>query len=80
MRRALIQAFGADRGRVRPGAVLADSLGGLVRTMIEQMPADAECQPEAVWDVLRGLIAKQAGVPRDSIRRETRFIEDLDLG
>ncbi len=53
---------------------------GFVRTIVDNMPADAEADPDAVWHTVGELIADTAGVPADSVKRDSRFVEDLNIG
>jgi acyl carrier protein len=57
-----------------------NTIRGLVGTIVARMPSDAETEPDAVWDTVRELISDITGVPRDSIKRDSRLVEDLNLG
>lgn len=56
------------------------TVGGLVGTIVTEMPRDAETEPAAVWDTVRQLISEITGIPRDSVTRESRLVEDLNMG
>ena len=66
-----------SRARV-PAA--CSTVGGLVSSIVAEMPTDAETEPTAAWDTVRELISDMTGVPRDNITRGSRLAKDLNLG